>query len=121
MTDLATWLRAQLDGDQEPGTIAAAHRAILEMHRDDGLGWCTSCGAMTLDDHDRAPVETPCDTLRALASAYTGRLGDLRCPIISPYAQIEIKKMMPVWVPGLERRPKDAEDIELITAALHRT
>ena len=75
MTDLVTWLRAQLDTDQEPGTIAAAHRAILEMHRDDGLGWCTSCGAMTLDDHDRAPVETPCDTLRALASAYAGRLG----------------------------------------------
>ncbi|MEV6598281.1 aminoglycoside adenylyltransferase [Actinoplanes sp. NPDC051346] len=48
----------------------------------------------------------------------TGGLGDLRCPIISPYAQIEIKKMMPVWVPGLPRRPKDAEDIALIEAAL---
>src|SRR5687768_3839708 len=55
MTDLVTWLRTQLDGDQEPGTIAAAHRAILEMHRDDGLGWCTSCGAMTLDDPRPGP------------------------------------------------------------------
>ena len=41
---------------QSASPVAAAHRAILEMHRDDGLGWCTSCGALTLDDHDRAPV-----------------------------------------------------------------
>ena len=46
-----------------------------------------------------------------------GRIGDLRCPIISPSAQIEIKKMMPVWVPGMPRRPKDAEDIALLEAA----
>jgi hypothetical protein len=47
-----------------------------------------------------------------------GRIGDLRCPIISPFAQIEIKKMMPIWVPGLPRRRKDAEDIALIELAL---
>jgi hypothetical protein len=75
VTDLVGWLRAQLDSDTEPAALVAAHRAILNMHRDDGLGWCTACGALTLDDHDRAPVETPCDTLRALASAYAGRPG----------------------------------------------
>jgi hypothetical protein len=47
-----------------------------------------------------------------------GRIGDLRCPIISPAAQIEIKRMMPVWVPGMPRRPKDIEDIALIESAI---
>lgn len=47
-----------------------------------------------------------------------GRIGELRCPIISPSAQIEIKAMMPIWVPGMPRRPKDAEDIALIETAL---
>jgi len=52
-----------------------------------------------------------------LASA-TGQLGPLRCPIISPAAQIEIKQMMPIWVPNRRRRPKDVEDIARLTAAL---
>ncbi|MEU8005700.1 aminoglycoside adenylyltransferase [Catellatospora sp. NPDC049111] len=47
-----------------------------------------------------------------------GHLGGLTCPIVSPQAQIEIKQMMPVWVPGLPRRDKDRADIELLTAAL---
>jgi hypothetical protein len=47
-----------------------------------------------------------------------GEIGALRCPIISPHAQIEIKKMMPIWVPGMPRRPKDAEDIAVLEAAI---
>lgn len=49
-----------------------------------------------------------------------GRIGDLQCRIISPAAQIEIKikRMMPVWVPGTPRRPKDIEDIALIETAV---
>ncbi|MFK0257902.1 nucleotidyltransferase domain-containing protein [Streptomyces sp. NPDC090445] len=47
-----------------------------------------------------------------------GRIGDLRCGIISPGAQIEIKRMTPVWVPGRPRRAKDAEDIARLEAAL---
>jgi hypothetical protein len=47
-----------------------------------------------------------------------GGIGALRCPIISPHAQIEIKKMMPVWVPTMPRRPMDAKDIALLEAAL---
>jgi hypothetical protein len=47
-----------------------------------------------------------------------GRIGGLRCAIISPRAQIEIKRMMPVWVPGRPRRAKDAEDIARLQAAL---
>jgi aminoglycoside-2''-adenylyltransferase len=47
-----------------------------------------------------------------------GRLGGLTCRIVNPRAQIEIKQMMPVWVPGLPRRPKDAEDIARLRAAL---
>lgn len=47
-----------------------------------------------------------------------GLLGARWCPIISPLAQIEIKEMMPVWVPGAPRRTKDIEDIERLKAAL---
>ncbi|MFI7545915.1 nucleotidyltransferase domain-containing protein [Actinoplanes sp. NPDC049599] len=47
-----------------------------------------------------------------------GRIGDLVCPIVNPRAQIEIKEMMPVWVPGLPRRDKDRADIALLRAAL---
>lgn len=47
-----------------------------------------------------------------------GQIGSLRCPIISPLAQIEIKEMMPVWAPEFPRRPKDAEDVARLRAAL---
>ncbi|MEV8003780.1 aminoglycoside adenylyltransferase [Streptomyces sp. WA6-1-16] len=47
-----------------------------------------------------------------------GRIGATVCPVISPAAQIEIKRMMPVWVPGRPRRPKDAQDIRVLEAAL---
>lgn len=49
---------------------------------------------------------------------HTGRIGALSCPIINPRTQIEIKRMMPVWVPGSPRRSKDAEDIARLEAAL---
>lgn len=45
-------------------------------------------------------------------------LRDVRCRIVSPRAQIEIKRMMPVWVPGMPRREKDAADIARLSAAL---
>ncbi|MCQ1576142.1 hypothetical protein [Streptomyces parvus] len=47
-----------------------------------------------------------------------GRIGATVCPVISPAAQIEIKRMMPVWGPGRPRRPKDAQDIRVLEAAL---
>lgn len=53
-----------------------------------------------------------------MLDAYPGRTGDRRCPVIKPRAQIEIKRMMPVWVPGRPRRAKDAADIALLQAAL---
>ncbi|GAA1607385.1 hypothetical protein GCM10009828_038480 [Actinoplanes couchii] len=53
-----------------------------------------------------------------MLTAPPGRIGLLTCPIISPQAQIEIKRMMPVWAPGTPRRPKDAEDITRLEAAL---
>ncbi|MEV6350772.1 aminoglycoside adenylyltransferase [Actinoplanes sp. NPDC051851] len=49
-----------------------------------------------------------------------GELAGIVCPIVSPRAQVEIKRMMPVWNPDLPRRAKDAEDIERIEAALRR-
>lgn len=53
-----------------------------------------------------------------LLAGHVGRLGGLSCPIISPRAQIEIKRMMPIWVPGAPRRPKDAEDVARLSARL---
>jgi hypothetical protein len=53
-----------------------------------------------------------------MLDASVGCIGVLRCRIISPRAQIEIKQMMPVWVPGRPRRRKDTEDITRLEAAL---
>lgn len=53
-----------------------------------------------------------------MLDAVPGRLGALSCPVISAAAQIEIKRMMPVWVPGMPRRDKDLADIALLTAEL---
>lgn len=55
-----------------------------------------------------------------LDDAVMGQLGDVRCPVISPAAQMEIKRMMPVWVPGRPRRQKDASDIARLLAAMGR-
>jgi Aminoglycoside-2''-adenylyltransferase len=46
-----------------------------------------------------------------------GRICQLCSPVISPAAQIEIKLMMPVWVPGRPRRAKDAQDVARLRAA----
>lgn len=48
----------------------------------------------------------------------SGRIGALRCPVVSVRAQIEIKRMTPVWDPARPRRSKDAADIALLEAAL---
>jgi hypothetical protein len=47
-----------------------------------------------------------------------GSAGQAQCPIISPMAQIEVKEMMPVWMPGRARRLKDTEDIVRLRQAL---
>ncbi|MFE7562348.1 nucleotidyltransferase domain-containing protein [Kitasatospora sp. NPDC057500] len=49
-----------------------------------------------------------------------GRLGGLVCPIVAPRAQIEIKRMMPLWDPRRPRRAKDAEDVARLREALRR-
>jgi hypothetical protein len=53
-----------------------------------------------------------------MLEAPVGRIGALRCRIISPCAQIKIKQMTPVWVPGRSRRGKDTEDIARLEVAL---
>ncbi|CAM5327422.1 hypothetical protein SBADM41S_10680 [Streptomyces badius] len=49
-----------------------------------------------------------------------GRIGTTVCPVTSPAAQIEIKRMMPVWVPGRPRRTKDSQDIHARETALRK-
>lgn len=53
-----------------------------------------------------------------LSGSVVGHIGDLCCPVISPHAQIEIKRMMPEWVPTMRRRRKDAADIHRIQQQL---
>ncbi|MFE7773509.1 aminoglycoside adenylyltransferase [Streptomyces sp. NPDC057445] len=53
-----------------------------------------------------------------MLDAEPGRIGGLECAVVSPPAQIEIKEMMPVWVPGAPRRAKDAEDIVRLRTAM---
>ncbi|WP_230010323.1 nucleotidyltransferase domain-containing protein [Microbacterium sp. Bi128] len=53
-----------------------------------------------------------------LANALECQLGGIQCAVISPAAQIEIKQMMPTWVPGLPRRSKDAADMDLLAEAV---
>lgn len=51
---------------------------------------------------------------RGLLDDAQGAVGGVRAPIVPAAAQIEIKRMMPVWNPALRRRQKDLDDIELI-------
>ena len=46
------------------------------------------------------------------------RLDGVEFAVVGPRAQLEIKQMMPIWVPGMPRRPKDAADIARLQAAL---
>ncbi|MGW2702204.1 nucleotidyltransferase domain-containing protein [Streptomyces sp. NPDC001340] len=55
-----------------------------------------------------------------LLDAEPGRIGALEVPIVSSRAQIEIKRMMPVWDPSRPRRAKDVEDIARLQAALDK-
>jgi len=55
---------------------------------------------------------------RMLQDAVSAQLAGLTCPVISPAAQVEIKQMMPVWVPGRPRRDKDLADIARINTAM---
>jgi len=55
---------------------------------------------------------------RMLDDALLGAVGTVQCLVIAPAAQIEIKRMMPVWVPGMRRRPKDAQDGTRLEQAL---
>lgn len=53
-------------------------------------------------------------------AAEPGRIGAPEAPIVVPRAQIEIRRMMPVWDPSRPRRAKDAEDIARLEAAPRR-
>lgn len=54
-----------------------------------------------------------------LSGAGWGEIAGIRMLYIAPAAQIEIKEMTPVWIPGRPRREKDAHDIAAIRQALH--
>jgi Aminoglycoside-2''-adenylyltransferase len=71
-------------------------------------------GCPTVPAGPYAGARWPADLL----DAPPGRIGDVTCPIVSPRAQIEIKEMMPVWVPGLPRRAKDLQDVVRLRSAL---
>ncbi|MFG2101906.1 nucleotidyltransferase domain-containing protein [Micromonospora echinaurantiaca] len=45
-----------------------------------------------------------------------GRIGPLTAPVIAVAAQVEFKRMYPVWMPGRPRRAKDAADLARLGA-----
>jgi hypothetical protein len=47
-----------------------------------------------------------------------GRIGDVACPIITPEAQLRIKRVFRRYRPERPERVKDQADIELLEAAL---
>jgi hypothetical protein len=47
-----------------------------------------------------------------------GRIGYVRCAILDANAQIEIKRIMPIWVLGRPRRQKDVDDIARLESEL---
>lgn len=49
-----------------------------------------------------------------------GQIGSIRSRYINPLAQVEMKKMMPIWIPQRRRRRKDLTDIARIEAELRR-
>lgn len=51
---------------------------------------------------------------RGMLRGRTRQLDDVRAPVISAEAQIEIKQMTPTWQPHLPRRDKDHVDIALL-------
>ncbi|MGW3606099.1 hypothetical protein [Micromonospora sp. NPDC005161] len=53
-----------------------------------------------------------------MLDAPAGRIGALTVPTISVSAQIEFKQMYPIWMPERPRRPKDADDLARLRAAV---
>ncbi|MFF0378323.1 nucleotidyltransferase domain-containing protein [Actinoplanes missouriensis] len=144
--DIPVWLRGGWAMDFFLGRVTRPHRDVdwFAMAADAGR----VVAALTARGWERVPHDHQLEFLRdgvelsfallaadltVAAGPWTGeswpagmldwpacRLGDVTCAVVSPYAQIEIKKSMPVWVPGLPRRPKDAEDVALLEAALRQ-
>jgi hypothetical protein len=52
-----------------------------------------------------------------MLSGVVGRLGDVRCPIVNPRVQIEIKEKFPEWI-GRPPREKHRADIARLREAL---
>lgn len=101
---------------QLPGPPPGQQADLVKDNEDLGFGWLArgSDGQVVVGGGPWAGAPWPDNML----DWPRGRIGQLQCPVISPMAQIEIKEMMPVWVPGFPRRAKDASDISLLRAAL---
>jgi hypothetical protein len=48
----------------------------------------------------------------------SGRIGSITAPVISPEAQLEVKRRFREWRPDRPERAKDRADIELLEAAV---
>lgn len=46
-----------------------------------------------------------------MLGSHQGQIGEIVCPIVNPWVQIELKERYPVWRPELPRLAKHASDI----------
>ena len=66
-----------------------------------------------------APLPSPWDPWpEGMLTPCEGRIGDLACPIITPEAQLHIKRVFRRYRPERPERTKEKADIELLEAAL---
>lgn len=112
-----------------PALVARGHRALpgpppeqqLDLVKDgveSSFAWLGRAGDGTVVVAGGPHAGEP--WIEGMLEGCPGRIGDLSCPVISAEAQIEIKRMTPVWVPRLPRRRKDEADIARLAAALGR-
>jgi catechol 2,3-dioxygenase-like lactoylglutathione lyase family enzyme len=98
------------------GPPADQQLAVAKDGLDMSFAWLvrTANGKVTMAGGQHAGEAWPDDVL----DWPPGRIGPVRCPIISPHVQVECKQRWPTWRPDSAQREKDAADLGLLRQAL---
>ncbi len=103
-------------GGYQTATALDQHLAVAKDGLDMSFNWLarSADGMVTMAGGEYAGKAWPDEVL----DWPQGRIGPVRCPIISPHLQIECKQMWPAWVPDSPQREKDSADLALLRQAL---